>query len=99
MFLPLTKFKIKIKESNKGGFFGQVNVAFKSRVDGSRDWIAGFGNTPDEALEDAINCFLNSVSENESLTEEGFEWADPHAFNILFREYRKGGRYERDESL
>lgn len=80
VLLPFPKFKVKIKESSKGGFTGQVNVAFKSRLDGSPDWIVGLGNAPEEALEDAINNFINSVPENESLTEEDFEWADPHDF-------------------
>ncbi|MDC0760598.1 hypothetical protein POF51_07840 [Brevibacillus sp. AG] len=80
VFLPFPKFKVKIKENSRGGFTGQVNVALKSSADESPDWIVGFGNTPNEALEDAIKYFLNSVPENESLTEEDFEWADPHDF-------------------
>ncbi|MBY0083827.1 hypothetical protein H7K37_01540 [Brevibacillus brevis] len=81
VFLPFPKLKVKIKESSKGGFTGQVDVAFKSRTDGSSDWIVGFGNTADEALEDAIKSFLNSVPENESLTEDDFEWSESSNWN------------------
>jgi hypothetical protein len=77
--LPFPKFKIKIRESNRGGYFGSTNVAVKSNIDNEPDWISGFGNSVSEALEDTIKCFFDTIG-NDDMSEEDFIWADIYDF-------------------
>jgi hypothetical protein len=78
--LPSAKVKIKILESATGSYSGFPNMAAKSRLDRSPDWIAGFGKSISEALEDTINQLLKSIAENEAVSEEDFEWSVPEDF-------------------
>lgn len=79
--LPFAKVKVKIKENSKTGtFFGQVNVAVISVLDGTPDWIGGNDSTIEEALENAVKHFYLTLQGREGLSIDDFEWADPHDF-------------------
>lgn len=77
---PYGQIKMKILESPTGRYTGVPNIAAKSRVDGSPDWIAGHGKNISEALEDAINNLLQSIAKNEAASEEDFTWSAPEGF-------------------
>lgn len=80
--LPFFKFKIKIRESSAGGYFGSPNVAVRSQIDHKPDWISGFGHSIDKALEDTIICFFKTLEDvdTKNLTEEDFVWSDVYDF-------------------
>lgn len=78
--LPFPKFKVKVLERRNGDFLGIPNVAVKNLEDGTPVWISGIGNTVEQALEDALRCFLATVEGRVNLTEEDFEWSDPSEF-------------------
>ncbi|WP_010501800.1 hypothetical protein [Paenibacillus elgii] len=80
--LPFPKFKVKIRESSTGGYSGSTNVAVRSLIDNEPDWIAGFGNTISESLENTIKSFFETIEgmEEASLSEDNFVWSDSHDF-------------------
>ncbi|EMT49946.1 hypothetical protein I532_24935 [Brevibacillus borstelensis AK1] len=78
--VPYGKFKIKILETAKGGYIGLPNLAVKNIRDGTPDGTSGFGGTIEEALEDTIKYFLQTLEGRENLTENDFVWSDPHDF-------------------
>jgi hypothetical protein len=78
--VPNGKFKVKILETAKGGYIGLPNLAVKSIKDGTPDGMAGFGQSIEEALEDTIKYFLQTLEGREDLTEDDFEWSDPDDF-------------------
>ena len=47
--------------------------------DGSPEWISGLGATEEEALEDTLKWFMDSVG-NAPLPADDFTWSDPHEF-------------------
>jgi hypothetical protein len=73
--IPYGKFKVKIFESQNGSFTGSPNIAVKSLEDDSPDWIGGMGTSIEEALEDTLKCFMDTLKGREDLTEEDFEWS------------------------
>ena len=77
---PHSKIKVKIMEDQFSSFTGITNVAAKERQLLSPDWRAGFGKSIEEALEDTIKTFLESIAQNKAIEESDFEWADPHDF-------------------
>lgn len=77
--VPYGKFKVKILEQPNGQYVGVPNVAVKNQ-DGIPDGISGLGRTENEALEDTIKYFLKSLEGRTDLTEDDFEWSDPHDF-------------------
>lgn len=79
--LPFANFKIKVVERPiaDGRFLAIPNVAIRATND-SPDWIAGLGNTIDEAVENALRCFYETWKNRQPLVDADFEWADPHDF-------------------
>lgn len=77
--LPYGKFKVKILEKCDGSFIGVPNVAFKDH-EGNVNWISGFGKSIEEALEDTISCFFDTIKKEEELKDIDFEWASPEDF-------------------
>jgi hypothetical protein len=55
------------------------NVALRS-ADGSPDWVAGLGDSVEEALEDTLRDLAKSVGETAEATSADFEWAAPEEF-------------------
>lgn len=80
--LPFPKFKVKIRETSIGGYFGSTNVAIKSTLDNEPDWISGFGYSISECLEDTIKSFFSTLEgiERDDLSEDKFVWSDVHDF-------------------
>ncbi|MFD0959143.1 hypothetical protein [Paenibacillus chungangensis] len=77
--IPFAKFKVKILETESGEFIGLPNIAVKDE-DGCPDWISGVGKSIDEALADAIKYLYGTLQGRAELTEQDFEWSDPHDF-------------------
>ncbi|MCM0649722.1 hypothetical protein NBE98_15255 [Clostridium swellfunianum] len=55
-------------------------MQIKNHEDGSLDGTAGFGNSPDEALEDTLKYFMELINDYEQLykrelNEEDVEWS------------------------
>jgi hypothetical protein len=81
--LPFAKFKIKIVERIGGDFAGFANVAIRGSVTGDPEWVAGLGDSAEQALRDTLDYFFKEIeqhAENRSLTSDDFEWADPADF-------------------
>ncbi|MBG9790326.1 hypothetical protein P4V47_25895 [Brevibacillus laterosporus] len=78
--IPYGKFKVKILENKRGGFVGVPNLAVKNETDGTPDYISGLGSSIEEALEDTIKYFFQTLEGRENLSEDDFEWSDPHDF-------------------
>lgn len=78
--VPYGKFKIKILETTNGGYIGLPNLAVKNISDGTPEGTSGFGRTIEEALEDTIKYFLQTLEGRTDLAEDDFEWSDPHDF-------------------
>ena len=77
---PYSKIKVRIKETQRNNFIGMTNIATKERELLSPDWRAGFGRSIEEALEDTIKSFLESIVQNEAIEEADFVWADLNDF-------------------
>ena len=71
--LPFASFKVKIIERDNQSFLAIPNVA-RRLPDGSPDWTAGLGNSIDEALEDALRYFAESIGDGSDSLED-YEWA------------------------
>jgi len=81
--LPFAKFQIKVVERSGGDFIGVANIAIRNSVTGNPEWIAGLGDSAEDALRDALDYFLKEIeqhADNRSLTNDDFEWADPVDF-------------------
>ncbi len=76
---PFAFFKIKVLERQNGSFLAVPNVA-RLGTDGSPDWTSGLGNSANDALQDAIRWFVESVKGAGDLPVSEFEWADPADF-------------------
>lgn len=77
--LPFAKFKVKIIERDDGSFLGVPNVA-KVGLDWQPEWIGGLGASVEEALEDALRNFVQSLGNRTDLAEDSFAWAEPEDF-------------------
>ena len=73
--LPFASFTVKVLERRDGEFAAHLNVAVR-REGGYPDPVAGLGDTPDEALADALEYFWKAVQERGASREEDFVWAD-----------------------
>lgn len=78
-WLPFPSFKVKVWERGDGSFLGVPNVAVSGH-DGSPEWTSGLGATVEEALEDALNRFVETLSGRGDLPDECFAWADAGEF-------------------
>jgi hypothetical protein len=74
-WLPFPSFQVKVLERGDGSFLGVPNVAVRNH-DGSPEWTSGLGTTVAEALEDALNRFVETLSGRRDLSDESFAWAD-----------------------
>ena len=83
-YIPNCQFRVKITEDIYGKYSGRVNLAIKNSRDGSPEWVGGTGDSIDEALENSIKEFLNSikscVKNINLLQEEDFDWSAPEDF-------------------
>lgn len=83
-YMPNCQFRVKITQDNYGNYSGRVNVAIKNFKDGSPEWVGGQGESVDEALENSINNFINSIKSSgrdlSNFTDEDFEWSAPEDF-------------------
>ena len=80
---PFPKLKVKVLQRQGGDYLAVPNVAIRHRVTREPDWIAGLGNTAEEAVEDLLPSFVRGVRENTpqgGLTESDFEWSAPEDF-------------------
>lgn len=77
--VPYGKFKLKVIEKASGSFIAVPNLAIKD-LEGSPEWISGFGTSVEEALKDAITYFLDTLEGKEYQDENNFEWAAPEDF-------------------
>ena len=68
--LPFVSLTVKVLES----FSAHLNVAVRG-PDGYSDGYAGLGDTPDEALSDALTYFWRAVQERTATRAEDFIWA------------------------
>jgi len=76
---PWAKFKVKIYESQNGMLKGYTNLNIRDKT-GGFSGEAGHGNTIEEALENTILHFLDSLNEKETWSEEDFQSVDPYDF-------------------
>ncbi len=83
-YMPNCQFRVKIIQDSYGKYLGRVNVAIKNSKDESPEWVGATGESIDEALENSINEFINSIQSSgrdlNNLTEEDFEWSAPEDF-------------------
>ena len=77
---PYGKFKVRVYEKKDGNFVGYTNIQLKPLDDECPESGVGYGATVDEALNDTINYFMNMINLREDLSEEDFDWSDPHDF-------------------
>lgn len=77
--VPYGKFKVKVIEKANGSFIGTPNIALKNS-DGIPEWVSGLGTTANEALEDCLKYFLESMMARNNLSESDFEWSAPEDF-------------------
>jgi hypothetical protein len=73
--LPFASFRVKVLERNSGSFSAHLNVAVRG-ADGYPDCYAGLGDTPDDALADALDYFWRAVECSGANRDEDFVWAD-----------------------
>jgi hypothetical protein len=73
-WLSFPSFKVKVLERVDGSFLGVLNVAVRGH-DGSPEWTSGLGATVEEALEDALNRFVETLCGRGDLPDESFAWA------------------------
>lgn len=78
-WMPFPSFKVKVLERGNGSFLGVPNVCVKA-PDGSPEGTSGLGSTVEEALEDAMNYFVQSLDDRRDLPEDAFVWSDPEEF-------------------
>jgi hypothetical protein len=65
------------------GFLAVPNLAVKNAANSTPEWIAGLGETVEEALDDALTRFFREIeshSRGRALTDDDFEWSDPEDF-------------------
>ncbi|MGY0374238.1 hypothetical protein [Clostridium sp. JNZ J1-5] len=74
--VPYEKVKVKIWENSKRGYIGVPNMQIKNHEDGSIDGITGLGNSPEEALEDTLKCFMELIDDYEKLYQRGLKEDD-----------------------
>ena len=76
--LPSRYLRVKIFERANGNFNGRTNVCIKS-LTGDSEWIAGLGESIDEALEETLTQFIRSIEKYRGdrpiFQEPDFEWA------------------------
>lgn len=77
--VPYGKFRIKVLEECQGCFSAFPNAAYKNN-EGQPEWTSGRGCTIEEALEDAIKYFMESLPNEQFCTDDKFEWAAPEDF-------------------
>ena len=77
--LPFASFKVKVLERPRADFLAVPNVA-RVAPDGSPDWLAGLGNTVDEALADCLKHLEASFGEMPCKDPEDSVWADCSEF-------------------
>lgn len=78
--LPFARFTVKVLEKN-GSFHAHLDIAVRGS-DGHPNAYAGLGDSPDDALADALQYFWNAVQESGasqiedfvSLDTEGPQW-------------------------
>ncbi|EBS7636900.1 hypothetical protein CDR68_24955 [Salmonella enterica] len=85
--IPGAKVKIKIFESQDGGYTGFTNVKIIRKFDNSSESAVGFGKSVDESLENTINYFLSIINNDypeelypEGLSEEHIEYVEDSDF-------------------
>lgn len=82
-YIPSRYFRVKVTEDASGNFIGRLNVAVKLPQTETPEWTVGLGSTVDNALNDAIQGFLQQIDrcgQAKDLNEENFEWAAPEDF-------------------
>jgi hypothetical protein len=76
--IPSRYFRVKITEKNTSRYMGRCNISINSSDD-CPEWISGFGDSIDEALEDTLQQFMRSLRQYKGdrsfLEEEDFSWA------------------------
>lgn len=82
-YTPYSKFKVKVKEKQKGGYIGYVNLYVKYE-DGYPSPEVGIGDTIEETVIDTIEIFMKQVKERfenkGELEEKDFEFVDSFDF-------------------
>ncbi len=83
-YVPNYQFKVKITEDVRGNYSGRINIAIKNLENNSPEWIGGSGVSIDEALENSLNEFINSIKSSgkdlNNLIDEDFEWSATEDF-------------------
>lgn len=70
--LPM-RFRVKVTEHQDGGFYAYPEIALKG-PDGVPDYVAGAGNSIEEALASACRMLLATIPGKEPITEDSIDW-------------------------
>lgn len=72
---PYSRLRVKIVENQLGFYKGFTNVQIRDEA-GFFFECVGFGNTIEDALEETIKYFLETLDEKELWNDDDFDWSD-----------------------